>query len=151
MKIFRIARSSFCDVSGDGAKRFGGRWNLPGIPVLYGCSSIAAGLLERLTVDSELFSSERDTLYSVMEFDCPDALIYRPRLSELPQGWDAIPSTHVSQTFGTKLLRNGAVCFQVPSVVDITSYNFIMSPLAKDFAKITWRVYPLQLDQRIVR
>lgn len=151
MKIFRIARTEFCDVNGEGAKRFGGRWNLSGYPALYGCSSVAAALLERLTIDSELFSSERYTLYSVMEFQCADSLIYIPSLSELPKGWDSIPSTKSSQEFGTSFLKDGLLCFAVPSVVDITSLNFIINPLSKNFSKVTWKVYPLTLDQRIVR
>lgn len=151
MTIFRIARTEFCDVSGEGAKRFGGRWNLPGQPALYGCNSMAAAMLERLTIDPELFSSERYTLYAVMEFRCDDSLIYRPTLSDLPRGWDAIPATKISQEFGTNLIQTGLLCFEVPSVVDMTSYNFVINPLAKDFTKVNWKIYPLLLDQRIVR
>jgi len=151
MKIYRIARTEFCDETGEGAKRWGGRWNLPGYPALYGCSSVAAALLERLTVDSELFSSERYTLYSVMEFNGPDQLIQIIASKDLPKGWDTIPATKVSQEFGTKILQSGSACFAVPSVVDISSTNFVINPMAKDFQKFSWKVYPLTLDQRIVR
>jgi hypothetical protein len=124
---------------------------MPGIPALYGGSSVAVGLLERLTIDPDLFSSERYALYSVMEFECNDSLIYQPHLKELPKGWNAIPSSTISQEFGVKLFQAGVMCFQVPSVVDTSSHNFVMNPLAKDFAKVTWKIYPLLLDQRIVR
>ena len=151
MKIFRIARTEFCDVSGEGAKQFGGRWNLPGTPALYGCNSIAGALLERITIDPELFSSERYTLYSVMEFQCDDKLIYKPMHDELPMGWNTIPATKVSQEFGSSIFLSGKLCFEVPSVVDVTSYNFVINPLSNDFTKVSWKVYPLSLDQRIVR
>jgi RES domain-containing protein len=151
MKIFRIALSQYCDDSGEGAKKYGGRWNLPGCPALYACSNVAAALLERLTIDSELFSSERYVRYSIMEFQCDDALIYKPNLAELPPGWDAIPFTKASQEFGTAQLMQGTLCFVVPSVVDVTSMNAVVNPMAKNFSKIRWRVYPLTLDQRIVR
>ncbi len=151
MKIFRIALREFCDASGEGAKQYGGRWNLPGYPALYGCNSVAAALLERLTIDPELFSSERYTLYSVMEFLCDDSLIYKPSVSELPKGWDAIPASRVSMEFGTRLIQSGTLCFEVPSVVDTTSHSYLINPLAKDFTKVHWQVYPLLLDQRIVR
>ena len=151
MKIFRIARTEFCDISGEGAKRYGGRWNLPGYGALYGSSSVAAALLERLTIDPELFSSERYTLYSVMEFQCNDSLIQRLSTSELPKDWNAIPASRTSQEFGTKLIQSAVLCFEVPSVVDITSQNYLLNPLAKDFTKVRWEVYPLMLDQRIVR
>jgi RES domain-containing protein len=151
MKIYLIALTEYSDVSGEGAKRYGGRWNLPGHPVLYGASSVAAGLLERLTIDPELFSSERYTLYSVMELQCDDGLIHRPATDELPGGWNAIPATRQSQVYGTKLILSGVLGFQVPSVVDVTSWNVVINPLAKEFNRVGWKVYPLSLDQRIVR
>jgi RES domain-containing protein len=151
MKIYRIALTKFCDESGEGAKRYGGRWNLPGYPALYGSNSVAAALLERLTIDSELFSSERYRLYSVMEFLCDDSLIYMPTLRELPEHWDSIPFTKASQQFGTDQLKQGKLCFVVPSVVDVSSLNAVVNPTSTLFSKIQWSVYPLTLDQRIVR
>lgn len=151
MNIYRIARTEFCDASGEGAKLYGGRWNLPGYPVLYGSASIASALLERLTIDPELFSSERYVLYSIMEFDCPNRLIKNLTEHELPDNWDSIPFLKIAQQFGTKLIQSGIVCFTVPSVVDKTSSNYILNPASKNFSKITWEVYPLELDKRIIR
>jgi RES domain-containing protein len=151
MIIYRIARQEFCDVSGEGAKRFGGRWNLPGTPALYGSLSIAAALLERLTIDPELFSSERYVLYGVMEFDCPDSLIVQPSTSELPSGWDAIPPLNVSQQFGASLFNQGKTCFTVPSVVDPSSFNAVINPMSPHFHEVTFKTYPLSLDKRIIR
>jgi RES domain-containing protein len=151
MIIYRIACTEYCDTSGEGAKLYGGRWNLPGFPALYGCSSVAVALLERLTVDPELFASERYVFYSIMEFDCPDRLIKKSDRNELPKKWDAIPFTKATQEFGTKMIQSGLVCFAVPSVVDKTSFNFVINPLSVNFKKITWKVYPLELDKRIIR
>jgi len=151
MIIYRIARTEFCDLSGEGAKLYGGRWNFSGHPVLYASSTIASALLERLTVDPELFASERYILYSIMEFDCPGRLIKKISKNELPANWDAIPFTKSSQQFGTELIQSGIVCFEVPSVVDKTSFNYIINPLATNFSKITWEIYPLELDKRIIK
>jgi len=151
MRIFRIARTEFCDISGEGAKMYGGRWNFAGYPVLYGSSSISSALLERLTVDPELFASERYILYSIMEFDCPGKLIRTFTGNELPEGWDTIPFNKSAQKFGADLIQSGLVCFAVPSVVDKTSFNYILNPASKNFNKITWETYPLQLDKRITR
>jgi RES domain-containing protein len=151
MKVYRIALNQYCDVSGEGAKIYGGRWNLKGFPALYGSASISSSLLERLTIDSELFSSERYVLYSVMEFDVPDGKIFIPKLYELPEGWDAIPPLRVSQDYGTQLLQSGIFCFGVPSIVDKTSLNFVINPLSADFSRVSFKVYPLNLDLRIIR
>lgn len=151
MKFYRIAFTRYSDTSGEGAKLNGGRWNLPGYPVLYGCSSIAAALLERLTIDPELLSSERYRLYSVMEFECDDALVFTPDLDDLPEGWNSIPAAAVSQEYGTKLPESGVVVFRVPSVVDVTSWNYVVNPEAEDFGKVKWKIYPLVIDRRIGR
>jgi RES domain-containing protein len=151
MIIYRIARLEFCDASGEGAKRFGGRWNLPGTPALYGSISIAVALLERLTIDPELFSSDRYVLYGVMEFDCPDESIYQTPVSKLPKAWDAIPPQLESQQFGTQLLRDGKLCFTVPSVVDKTSLNAVLNPASMDFKKVGIKSYQLTLDKRIIK
>ncbi len=151
MKVYRIALTEFCDESGEGAKRYGGRWNLPGYPVLYGSSSVSSSLLERLTIDPELLSSERYLLYSIMELDIPDKMVFSPNINELPEGWDSIPPKGVSQEYGTQLLREGMLCFGVPSVVDKTSLNFIINPLSENFSVVTFKVYPLNLDKRLIR
>lgn len=151
MIIYRLARTEFCDVTGEGAKRYGGRWNLPGYPALYGSSSVSSALLERLTIDPELFAAERYVLYSVMEFNCPDQLVQLPAIHDLPKGWDAIPPQRTSQEFGTAFLQSGVLCFGIPSVVDKSSLNFVLNPNSKQFSKITWKAYPLKLDHRIVR
>jgi len=69
----------------------------------------------------------------------------------LPANWDAIPFTKSSQQFGAELIQSGIVCFEVPSVVDKTSFNYIINPLASNFSKITWEIYPLELDKRIIK
>ncbi len=151
MMIYRLAKAEFCDVSGEGAKQYGGRWNLPGYAALYGSSSISPALLERLTIDPELFSAERYMRYGVMEFNCSDQYIFKPSVEELPKGWDAIPPQRASQDYGTRLLKSGILGFSVPSVVDKTSLNFVLNPNSKYFQKLTWKIYPLKLDQRIIR
>ncbi|EMS32673.1 hypothetical protein C943_01026 [Mariniradius saccharolyticus AK6] len=151
MRIFRIALTEYCDTSGEGARVYGGRWNLRRLPALYGSGSVASCLLERLTIDSELFSSERYVFYSVMEFTVPDQLVVVPPISELPLDWDAIPPQRASQEFGTRMLSSGMLCFGVPSVVDPTSMNYVINPLSKDFPLLTYRVFPLELDKRILR
>lgn len=151
MIFYRIARTEFCDVTGEGAKRYGGRWNLPGYPALYASATISAALLERLTIDPELFAAERYVLYSVMELNCPDQLIEHLSPKDLPKGWDSIPPQHASQAFGTARLKEGVLCFSIPSVVDRTSLNFVINPIGKNFNKVSWKVFPLKLDHRIVR
>lgn len=151
MKAYRIALTKYSDTSGEGAKQYGGRWNQPGLPAIYAAASLSAGLLERLTIDPELLSSERYLDYSVMEFSISEELIFFPSLKELPNNWNEIPAAMASMEYGSKLIKNGVLCFAVPSVVDPTSTNFVINPLSPDFNKIQHSTYPLDLDKRIQR
>jgi len=151
MKAYRIALTPYCDASGEGAKLYGGRWNLPGIPAIYAGSSLSACLLERLTIDPELLSAERYLLYSVMEFTIPDTLIFYPSHSDLPIDWDHIPAIKASMDLGSALFRSGVTCFGVPSVVDVSSVNFVLNPLSELFHPIETKTYPLTLDRKLIR
>jgi RES domain-containing protein len=151
MKIYRLALTQYCDLSGEGAKIYGGRWNLLGFPAIYAASSISASLLERLTIDSELLSSERYLRYSIMEFSIPEPLLFFPKKEDLPIDWNQIPAVRSSMEFGTNLLKSGILCFGVPSVVDQSSLNFAINPLSENFLALDCKTYPLELDKRILR
>lgn len=151
MIVYRIALTEYNDTSGTVAKLFGGRWNLPGHPAIYAGSGISSSLLERLTIDPELFSSDRFINYSVMEIQIPDELIFSPEIGDLPPNWNQLPPSRISQEFGTKLLTSDTVCFAVPSVVDPTSLNYVINPLSNKIHLLEFKTYPLKLDQRIVR
>lgn len=151
MKVYRLALTQYCDTSGEGAKIYGGRWNLPGTPAIYAGSSIAASLLERLTIDPEILSSERYIRYSVMEITIPNESVLIPKKEELPLDWNHIPAVRASMEYGNALLKSGILCFGVPSVVDLSSLNFVINPLSEHFKLLQITVNPLSLDRRIVR
>ena len=145
MKVYRLALTQYCDASGEGAKIYGGRWNLPGIPAVYAGSSVSASLLERLTIDPELLSSERYIRYSVMEITVPDQLVCLTKIEELPPDWNQIPAIRASMEYGSALLKSGVLCFGVPSVVDPSSLNYVINPLAENFSLLELKSILLSL------
>jgi RES domain-containing protein len=151
MKVYRLALTEYCDTTGEGAKIYGGRWNLPGTPAIYAGSSVSASLLERLTIDPELLSSERYIRYSVMEISIPDQLILTPKSHDLPLDWNHIPAVRASMEFGTAFLKSGVLCFAVPSVVDPSSLNYVVNPLSEKFSFVEFKIYSLELDKRLLR
>ncbi|MEM1233582.1 MAG: RES family NAD+ phosphorylase, partial [Pseudomonadota bacterium] len=46
MIVYRICRRKWADLSGEGARRHGGRWNSPGRPAVYLSEHPALALLE---------------------------------------------------------------------------------------------------------
>lgn len=48
MRIWRLALGRFHELDGEGARLYGGRWNSPGIPLVYAATHITLALLEQL-------------------------------------------------------------------------------------------------------
>ena len=48
MVVWRLAIGRFHEIDGEGARLYGGRWNSPGIPVVYSATHLSLALLEQL-------------------------------------------------------------------------------------------------------
>jgi RES domain-containing protein len=46
--LWRLAIGRFHEIDGEGARLYGGRWNSPGIPVVYSATHLSLALLEQL-------------------------------------------------------------------------------------------------------
>ncbi len=71
MLAWRLCRAPFADLSGEGARRLGGRWNTPGRPLVYAASSAALAVLEvrvHLDLPPELLPSD----YVLLAIDLDD-------------------------------------------------------------------------------
>jgi RES domain-containing protein len=149
MLVYRIAKEQYAnDLSGYGAKLFGGRWNLIGTPCLYTSQSRALALLE-YTVNVGLDFMPSRLFFSVIEID--DDLIEIIKKDELPSNWYAIPSSSSTKIFGSEKLRSSSFpIIRVPSVVIPNEFNYIINPLKTDSLnlKIT-AIEPYDFDFRI--
>ena len=81
MRVWRIAKSSHAAsledmLSGEGAARFGGRWNPKGMPAVY-CSENSS--LAALEVLANLARPSMFPSYRVLDLVVPDGAIYVPR------------------------------------------------------------------------
>ena len=88
MQLYRIAAARFIrDLSGEGARLAGGRWNPKGMPVLYTADSAALALLEffpRVTA-----ASLPDNL-AMAVLEGADALtVATINHEDLPDGWNS--------------------------------------------------------------
>lgn len=82
MRLYRLAKTHRAnDLSGEGAKRAGGRWNPPGTPVLYMAESGALAILEVLQ-----YAHVQDMRnFSMLVLEAPDdASIQQIELQTLP-------------------------------------------------------------------
>lgn len=135
MLVYRIGKTKHAsDLSGEGAKIHGGRWNHKSIPCIYTSQSRALSLLE-YTVNINVEDIPR--ALSVTTFEIPDEDILIINEKSLPGNWKQIPIPSSTKDFGTLLLNNKSkLCIKIPSAVMAEEYNYILNPLHSNSANI---------------
>lgn len=148
MIIYRLSTGKFAkDISGTGAKLYGGRWNPVGFAGLYTSQYISLSILEILVRATKFTSPDSYTLTS---FEIPDEGIYRIQLKKLKKEWkvDLKYTQGIGQDF---LTENNFLCLQVPSAIVPLENNFLLNPLHSDFRKVKIiRSELLELDKRLM-
>ncbi len=134
MILYRFAHRNFAhDLSGNGARLKGGRWNPPGIPVLYTSENISLAVLEIL---ANAGSTENLKAIRLMEIDIPDKSgIHEIKLQDLKKNW--FRDFEYTQWMGREMLLNGkALLYKCPSAIIHREHNFLINPLHPDHKKI---------------
>ena len=127
---YRIQKARHLDtvLLGEGARRFGGRWNPPGVPLLYTSTTPEQALLENLVHLDETPLEELPE-FILLELDIPDSIEFSDE-ERLPDGWHRVPEPPGLNRFLLPFLRpNAALAFSVPSVVMPWSRNLLINPL----------------------
>lgn len=154
--VYRIQKKQFVDsvLTGEGARLNGGRWNLPGTPLIYTSTTPELALLEILV---HLDGTPLNDLppFVRVTIDLPDAIEDVP-ISALPTGWYALRYPDELPHFLSEKLSPTypALAFALPSVVlpDTPSRNILINPIHPLIAQVRIvDVRPHQFDQRLGR
>ena len=127
MLVYRITRTKWAnDLTGEGARLYGGRWNRKGVPCLYTSSSISLAILE-FSVNVKLDQLPRGL--SLVTLKIPDE-VHEVRIEELPANWNIVPAPSSSKDFGSALLTEAKyLTTRLPSSVIAKEFNYIINPL----------------------
>jgi len=150
LKLYRIARTAVInDLSGEGARLHGGRWNEKRVPVIYAAQSRALAALESL-VHFPIVLAPRDL--SICQITLPDDVpVTKLRKSALPDDWKANPPEAGTMQIGTKwALAGKTLLLIVPSVVVPDENNVLINPQHRDFRRIKKRIEPFEFDPRLL-
>ena len=134
MILYRFAHQKFAhDLSGNGAKLKGGRWNPPGIPVLYTSETISLGLLEIL---ANAMTLEQLQMIRLMEIEIPTgADCHEIKLQGLKKNW--YRDFEYTQYMGQEMLRSAkTLLYRCPSAIIHQEHNYLLNPLHADFKKV---------------
>lgn len=137
MELYRIAQEKYAtDLSGNGAKRYGGRWNSEGVFALYTSSSRSLALLETLAHTSAALLEEK--IYLLVTLSIPASL--KPEimaLDKLPREWDSRDQLTGTQRAGDLFLqKQKSLLLAVPSVLMPEEWNYVLNPLHPDMRKL---------------
>lgn len=152
MKIWRICRGKFAGeaFSGLGARRFGGRWNSPGVPMVYASSSLALAAIE-LFVHLEP-NSQPDDLVSIAATLPAGEPAQRLTPDELPPSWwtdDYGPLRAIGDAW---IRGRSSLAIEVPSAALRTEWNVLLNPLHPGTAEIEIEAaQPFHFDARMFR
>ena len=135
---------------GEGARLAGGRWNSPGLAVIYTAQSAALAALEMLV---HLESSSLLSSYVLIPCSFQKRLVLRLDRTRLPAQWRAHPAVPPLQLLGDAWLKNGlSTVLEVPSVIIQSESNYLLNPVHPDFASIdVGPAQPLDFDVRLVK
>jgi RES domain-containing protein len=138
MIAWRLCRRPYADLSGEGARIFGGRWNSHGRPVVYLAEHPALAALElRVHLDLPLELLPED--FVLMRVDVPDGPLAEP----------AAPADTVA--IGDAWLNKGSsASLRVPSVLVPHAWNVLVNPRHADAARAEIQaIEPFRFDPRL--
>ncbi len=150
--VWRLCRKPHAadSFSGEGTRRFGGRWSPVGLRIAYSSESRSLATLEVLVNarDPELLFAQPWAMISAV---IPDELIERPK--RVPNNWRATPYGTDTQEFGAQWVRTGnRPALRVPSSVVLGEFNYLLNPAHPDFARIKISPpEPFDFDSRLRR
>lgn len=132
MRIWRICRAVYAGeaFSGEGARRYGGRWNSRGVPMVYCSSSLALAAIE-LFVHLEPSQAPSDLVYVSAELpEGEPATTFEPATP--PAEWwteEALTGAHSTRELGDEWVRSArSLAARVPSVPIRTEWNVLVNP-----------------------
>jgi RES domain-containing protein len=126
-----IAERAF---TGEGSRRYSGRWNSRGFAVVYTSSSLSLAILEVL-VHIPIYAILEEYVYFPIEFD--QDFVLPLDVNNLPDNWENDPAPRAVKQIGDSWVesRESAI-LEVPSTIVPTEKNYLINPAHPDFKKL---------------
>jgi RES domain-containing protein len=141
LSVYRVCRSIYTRLDGEGARRVGGRWNSPGTPVVYTTGSVSLAVLENLV---HMASQDYPTGYVVVQATIPDSI----QISKVELNAEFIEET--KQAGDSWLASHRSSVLEVPSFVVPGESNYLLNPLHPEFRQIVISLpIPFHFDVRL--
>ena len=136
IKLFRISTSEHIDdITGAGAKIYGGRWNHTGYPVVYTSGSRSLAALEFLVHVPMALAPEN---LSIVEINIQENVKRESiKESQLPSSWRDYPAPEQLVNIGTNWIKSkSSLLLDIPSAVVDKEVNTLINPLHPDMKHV---------------
>lgn len=150
MRIYRISKKKYIeDLSGEGARLYGGRWNRRGDAMVYFSKSLSLAALEMLVHLDYQFV---DGTFHFIEAEIPDTCITKLKSPlKVTENWRENPPNSRTQDYGSNWLKsNKSLGLQVSSAVLPIEHNILINPRHPDFFQLKIiKTGVLDVDERL--
>jgi RES domain-containing protein len=148
MLLYRLTRCIYAnDLSGAGARLYGGRWNSEGRAMIYLASSRSLAVLEALV---HLPPTNVPDEYCMVTIDVPDDFA---GIDEklLPHNWQDFPDLDILKQIGNAFLfKKGNLLLKVSSAIVNEEFNYLLNPLHNKIQRVKLKsVQPFSFDSRL--
>jgi RES domain-containing protein len=129
MRIWRLCRAPYAAeaFSGEGARRFGGRWNSRGVPMVYCSSSLALAAIE-MFVHLEPNLQPADLVSLAAELP-PGEPAQRLDVDDLPPEWWSDDFEPLRALGDAWIRAKTSLAMMVPSAPIHSEWNVLVNPL----------------------
>lgn len=136
---------------GEGARRFGGRWNHKGISVVYASDTISLAALEQFI---HLGREGLHISFVYFHIQIPDDIVVSSvERSSLPKDWRKEPPPHSTKDIGTEWAKsNHTAVLSVPSDIVPVGKNYLLNIHHPEFSKLLINdPEPFSFDPRMLK
>ena len=149
--LWRLVKARHVETafSGEGARRYGGRWNARGTSVVYLSGELSLAALELFV---HLTPQDARLRFSAIRVECPAAVnVQQLALAELPGNWREEPPPDGCKALGSSWVEKvESALLRVPSIIVPSEFNYLLNPAHPDFKKITVHApQPFGFDSRM--
>jgi RES domain-containing protein len=149
-RAWRIVREDhgYTAFDGEGAWRFGGRWNSLGTRTVYTSATLSLAALETLVHLNPPVAFK----YVAIPIEFDEALVETFATSDLPADWNEEPPPPSTAEIGDRWVKESrSAVLELPSVIIPAEPNYLLNPTHSDFKRIRiGKPTPFCFDPRLI-
>ena len=149
-RAWRIVREDhgYTAFDGEGARRFGGRWNSRGTRTVYTSATLSLAALETLVHLNPPVAFK----YVAIPIEFDEALVETFATSDLPADWNEEPPPPSTAEIGDRWVKESrSAVLELPSVIIPAEPNYLLNLAHSDFKRIRiGKPTPFSFDPRLI-